>query len=226
MERLDLPSLARLACGPPNQPLLRLASLDAGASPRTPLKYQDSCGGHRPPCVCTALCMHRFVYAPPYLRTAKPPLADGGWRVTDGSWWVTDGGWRVKDGVGRVSDGGGWVSDGGWRVTDGVGWATDGGWRVTDGGWRVIDGSLGVIKGGRGVADGVGGVPDGSWRVAVSILFCQCDGGTPHPLFFPSGRPCPVISASVAHRQPPSVICPPLSATRQPPSVACQTAIC
>ena len=36
-----------------------LDSLDAGASPRTPLKQHDSYGGYTPPCVCTALCVHR-----------------------------------------------------------------------------------------------------------------------------------------------------------------------
>ena len=45
-----------------------------GPAPHTPLKYQDSCGGHKPPFVCTALCMHRLVYAPHCLCTAKPPL--------------------------------------------------------------------------------------------------------------------------------------------------------
>ena len=35
----------------------RLASLDAGANRRAPLKKQDNYGGHRPPCVCTALCV-------------------------------------------------------------------------------------------------------------------------------------------------------------------------
>ena len=29
-----------------------------------------SCGGHRPPCVCTALCVHRLVYALPCVWTA------------------------------------------------------------------------------------------------------------------------------------------------------------
>ena len=37
------------------------ASLRAtrGPAPAPPLQLQDSCGGYRPRCVCTALCMHR-----------------------------------------------------------------------------------------------------------------------------------------------------------------------
>ena len=59
----------RLVCAPPcvwtAEPSLQLASFDAGASPRTPLKYQDSCSGHTPPCVCTALCVRRLVCGQP-----------------------------------------------------------------------------------------------------------------------------------------------------------------
>ena len=39
-----------------------------------------SCGGHRPPCVCTALCVHRLVYALPCMWTTKPPLASARFR--------------------------------------------------------------------------------------------------------------------------------------------------
>ena len=44
-----------------------LALLDAGAGPRTLLHQQDSCGGQRLPCVCTALCMHCLVGTVPTL---------------------------------------------------------------------------------------------------------------------------------------------------------------
>ena len=36
-----------------------------GGQPRTPPKYQDSCGGHKPPFVCRAFCEPRLVSAPP-----------------------------------------------------------------------------------------------------------------------------------------------------------------
>ena len=60
----------------PNPPLHlgkqdnRVASVDAGASPRTPLKSQNPCSGHKPPCVCPALCMYHLVCAPP----TPPPI--------------------------------------------------------------------------------------------------------------------------------------------------------
>ena len=61
-----LPSSARCAQQP--------ARSAQWASPLTTLKLQDSCGGHTPPCVCTALCVHRLVYALPCVWTAKPFL--------------------------------------------------------------------------------------------------------------------------------------------------------
>ena len=41
-----------------------------GQHPRTPPQQQDSCGGHRRPFVCTALCVHRLVCEPPCVCTA------------------------------------------------------------------------------------------------------------------------------------------------------------
>ena len=55
--------LSKTACELQVLPSLRLASLNAGASPRTPVRLEDSCGGHKPPCVCTNLCVHRLLYA-------------------------------------------------------------------------------------------------------------------------------------------------------------------
>ena len=58
----------------------RLALLDVGASPRTPplnSKTLAVATDHllcAPPCVCTALCVHRLVCAPPGVWTAKPSL--------------------------------------------------------------------------------------------------------------------------------------------------------
>ena len=62
----------------------RLASIDAGAGPRTPLEQQDSCGGHRPPCVCTALGMHRLVCRPSVLHFSSPHSTYVSLRLTRG----------------------------------------------------------------------------------------------------------------------------------------------
>ena len=79
----------RLVCAPPVLLCIRLAALDAGASPRTPRKQRESCSATdrllcAPPCVCTAFCVHRqpllqtalfvhrLVYVPPCVCTAGP----------------------------------------------------------------------------------------------------------------------------------------------------------
>ena len=72
----------RLVCAPPNLPLPQLASLDAGAKPRTPayitrlLRWlQTAFCVHRlvyaPPSVCIALCVN--CQTPPYLPPVTPP---------------------------------------------------------------------------------------------------------------------------------------------------------
>ena len=70
----------RLVCGLPNLPLLRLASLNAGDTRAPPLNNKTPTVAtdrllYAPPCVCTALCVHRPVYAPPRVWTAEPCLA-------------------------------------------------------------------------------------------------------------------------------------------------------
>ena len=66
-----------LVCGPPNLCVLQLAlldgqlaSLDTGASPRTPSKITRLLWWPQ-----TAVCLHHVVYAPPGVWTDKPPLA-------------------------------------------------------------------------------------------------------------------------------------------------------
>ena len=65
----------RFVCRPPNLRLLRLASLNAGASSYSPLELKDSSGAtHHLVCasprVCTPLRMHHLVCAPPGVCTA------------------------------------------------------------------------------------------------------------------------------------------------------------
>ena len=72
--------------------------------------------------------------------------------------------------------------------------------RDRDFGWRPVGGQSMAVGGYQtavarqptAVGDDGSGVTDGGWEIAVSILFCQCDGGffSPSVLLPPHERPC------------------------------------
>ena len=64
----------RLACGPLNNMTPAVAADRLLCVPPcvcTAFCVYDSCGGHRPPFVCTALCVHRLLCVPPCLWPLK-----------------------------------------------------------------------------------------------------------------------------------------------------------